>query len=268
MAIFDVRSRRPLPGSFQAQDGRQRPRAQPRRVAAGRRPPAGGQVQQGARSSSGTSAARHCGTSCRPASPTAGSASPPTGGPWSPSPSRTPSPARPGRPVPLGRRHRQAAGRAGHRLHPGRRRLGRHPQRRAPGGRQRRRGRPGRPGDPAASPPPCPASRSRRGPMFGRAEPERPNGRARRRGWDGPAPGPADRTASTAEGKHESHIGGVAFSADGTMLATGGADRRVIVRDVASGQVHETFQGGEGPVRRPRASAPTGARSTPPPPGA
>jgi WD40 repeat protein/DNA-binding SARP family transcriptional activator len=47
-------------------------------------------------------------------------------------------------------------------------------------------------------------------------------------------------------GRHESHIGGVAFSADGTTLATGGADRRVIVRDVASGQVRETFQGGEG----------------------
>jgi WD40 repeat protein len=47
-------------------------------------------------------------------------------------------------------------------------------------------------------------------------------------------------------GRHESHIGGVAFSADGTMLATGGGDRRVIVRDVASGQVRETFQGGEG----------------------
>jgi WD40 repeat protein len=30
------------------------------------------------------------------------------------------------------------------------------------------------------------------------------------------------------------------------MLATGGGDRRVIVRDVASGQVRETFQGGEG----------------------
>jgi WD40 repeat protein/DNA-binding SARP family transcriptional activator len=49
-----------------------------------------------------------------------------------------------------------------------------------------------------------------------------------------------------AAGRHESHIGGVAFSADGTLLATGGADRRVIVRDVASGRVHETFQGGEG----------------------
>jgi WD40 repeat protein len=47
-------------------------------------------------------------------------------------------------------------------------------------------------------------------------------------------------------GRHESPIGGVAFSADGTMLATGGGDRRVIVRDVASGQVRETFQGGEG----------------------
>ena len=30
------------------------------------------------------------------------------------------------------------------------------------------------------------------------------------------------------------------------MLATGGGDRGVIVRDVASGQVRETFQGGEG----------------------
>jgi WD40 repeat protein len=49
-----------------------------------------------------------------------------------------------------------------------------------------------------------------------------------------------------AAGRHESPIGGVAFSADGTMLATGGGDRRVIVRDVASGQVRETFQGGEG----------------------
>jgi WD40 repeat protein/DNA-binding SARP family transcriptional activator len=47
-------------------------------------------------------------------------------------------------------------------------------------------------------------------------------------------------------GRHESPIGGVAFSADGTMLASGGGDRRVIVRDVASGQVRETFQGGEG----------------------
>jgi WD40 repeat protein/DNA-binding SARP family transcriptional activator len=47
-------------------------------------------------------------------------------------------------------------------------------------------------------------------------------------------------------GRHESPIGGIAFSADGTMLATGGGDRRVIVRDVASGQVRETFQGGEG----------------------
>jgi WD40 repeat protein/DNA-binding SARP family transcriptional activator len=47
-------------------------------------------------------------------------------------------------------------------------------------------------------------------------------------------------------GHHESPIGGIAFSADGTMLATGGGDRRVIVRDVASGQVRETFQGGEG----------------------
>jgi WD40 repeat protein len=47
------------------------------------------------------------------------------------------------------------------------------------------------------------------------------------------------------EGQHESPIGGVAFSADGTMLATGGGDR-VIVRDVVSGQVRETFQGGEG----------------------
>jgi WD40 repeat protein/DNA-binding SARP family transcriptional activator len=47
-------------------------------------------------------------------------------------------------------------------------------------------------------------------------------------------------------GRHESHIGGVAFSADGTMLASGGGDRRVIVRDVASGRVRETFQGGEG----------------------
>src|SRR4029453_17853697 len=50
----------------------------------------------------------------------------------------------------------------------------------------------------------------------------------------------------SAAGPHESHLGGVAFSADGTMLATGGADRRVIVRDVASGRVRETFQGGEG----------------------
>jgi WD40 repeat protein/DNA-binding SARP family transcriptional activator len=47
-------------------------------------------------------------------------------------------------------------------------------------------------------------------------------------------------------GRHESPINGVAFSADGTMLATGGGDRRVIVRDVASGQVRETFRGGEG----------------------
>ena len=47
-------------------------------------------------------------------------------------------------------------------------------------------------------------------------------------------------------GRHQSPIGGAAFSADGTMLATGGGDRRVIVRDVASGQVRETFQGGEG----------------------
>jgi WD40 repeat protein len=49
-----------------------------------------------------------------------------------------------------------------------------------------------------------------------------------------------------AAGRHESHIGGVAFSADGAMLATGVAGRRVIVRDVASGRVRETFQGGEG----------------------
>jgi WD40 repeat protein/DNA-binding SARP family transcriptional activator len=47
-------------------------------------------------------------------------------------------------------------------------------------------------------------------------------------------------------GRHQSHIRGIAFSADGTMLASGGGDRRVIVRDVASGRVRETFQGGEG----------------------
>jgi WD40 repeat protein/class 3 adenylate cyclase len=47
-------------------------------------------------------------------------------------------------------------------------------------------------------------------------------------------------------GRHESHVSKVAFSADGALLASSGADRRVIVRDVASGRVRETFEGGEG----------------------
>ena len=51
---------------------------------------------------------------------------------------------------------------------------------------------------------------------------------------------------SGTEGRHESYVSGVAFSADGTMLASTGADRRVIVRDAASGKVRETFEGGEG----------------------
>jgi len=49
-------------------------------------------------------------------------------------------------------------------------------------------------------------------------------------------------------GRHEASVGAVAFSPDGATLATGGGDRKVRVWDVPSGQVRETFEGHEGRV--------------------
>jgi WD40 repeat protein/DNA-binding SARP family transcriptional activator len=49
-------------------------------------------------------------------------------------------------------------------------------------------------------------------------------------------------------GRHEASVGAVAFSPDGATLATGSGDRKVMVWDVASGQVRETFEGHEGRV--------------------
>ena len=120
MAIFDVRSRRPLPGGFQAQagvgdlalslDGSL--------LAVARR--------KAALSSSGTSGARRCAPD-EPISPTAGQLLRRPAVPGHPLRRRPPQPASPRPSVPLGRRHRQATGRAGQRLQPGRRRLRGHP---------------------------------------------------------------------------------------------------------------------------------------------
>ena len=48
--------------------------------------------------------------------------------------------------------------------------------------------------------------------------------------------------------RHERSILAVAFSPDGTTVATGSTDRKVMVWDVASGQVRETFEGHEGRI--------------------
>ena len=190
MAIFDTRSRRPLPGRFQAQTGVNDLALSPDGSLLAVALQQGGQVQL-------WDVRR---ATLRDQLPTG---LPDVGVSFSADQRSLVTlsvedveSASPGRHVPLGRRHRQAAGRAGHRLQPGRRRLGHHPQRRPPGGRQRRRGRPGRPGDPAASPPPAPQAAAD-GADGRRAEPERANGRARRRGRDGPTPGPGDRAVST-----------------------------------------------------------------------
>jgi WD40 repeat protein/class 3 adenylate cyclase len=47
-------------------------------------------------------------------------------------------------------------------------------------------------------------------------------------------------------GRHDAFVVAIAFSPDGATLATGGADRKVKVWDVASGQLRETFEGHEG----------------------
>jgi WD40 repeat protein/DNA-binding SARP family transcriptional activator len=48
-----------------------------------------------------------------------------------------------------------------------------------------------------------------------------------------------------AIGQHDGAVLAIQFSPDGTSLATGGGDRLVKLWDVASGQVHETLQGHE-----------------------
>jgi WD40 repeat protein len=49
-------------------------------------------------------------------------------------------------------------------------------------------------------------------------------------------------------GRHEASVAAVAFSPDGATVVTGSSDRKVMVWDVASGQVRETFEGHEGRI--------------------